>query len=109
MKMLWTDEQRDAENARIKALTLSTGKPHLFLWTTPMGPDYSDPEPAEWMYAGPTGAHYTAICEWMDRMDERRQPPARCPDGVLPDGPVCPRCGGRRGPSGVGGGTWVHY
>jgi hypothetical protein len=32
-----------------------------------------------------------------------------CPDGLLPDGEVCPRCGGRRGPSGIGGGTWVHY
>lgn len=34
---------------------------------------------------------------------------ARCPDGLLPDGEICPRCGGRRGPSGVEGGTWVHY
>jgi len=33
----------------------------------------------------------------------------RCPDGLLPDGPVCPRCGGHRGPSGIDGGTWVHY
>lgn len=32
-----------------------------------------------------------------------------CPDGLLPDGPTCPACGGKRGPSGVGGGTWVHY
>ncbi len=32
----------------------------------------------------------------------------RCPDGLLPDGESCPRCGGPRAPSGVGGGTWVH-
>jgi hypothetical protein len=31
-----------------------------------------------------------------------------CPDGVLPDGPMCPLCGGKRGPSGVDGGSWVH-
>lgn len=34
--------------------------------------------------------------------------PERCADGALPDGPVCPRCGAARGPSGVDGGTWVH-
>lgn len=33
----------------------------------------------------------------------------QCPDGLTPDGEICPRCGGRRGPSGVDGGTWVHY
>lgn len=33
----------------------------------------------------------------------------KCPNALTPDGPVCPRCGGRRGPSGVGGGSWVHY
>lgn len=32
-----------------------------------------------------------------------------CPDGLSPDGAVCPRCGKRRGPSGIDGGTWVHY
>lgn len=32
-----------------------------------------------------------------------------CPDGLLPDGAVCPRCGKRRGASGVDRGTWVHY
>lgn len=31
-----------------------------------------------------------------------------CPDALLPDGEVCPRCGGPRAPSGVGGGSWVH-
>lgn len=31
-----------------------------------------------------------------------------CADGQLPDGPVCPKCGGVRAPSGVDGGTWVH-
>lgn len=33
----------------------------------------------------------------------------RCPDALLPDGPTCPRCGGPRGPSGVDGGSWVHF
>lgn len=33
----------------------------------------------------------------------------RCPDALLPDGPTCPRCGGNRAPSGVDGGSWVHY
>ena len=32
----------------------------------------------------------------------------QCENGLLPDGPVCPRCGGPRGPSGVDGGSWVH-
>ena len=32
----------------------------------------------------------------------------RCPDALTPDGPVCPRCGMERGPSGVDGGSWVH-
>lgn len=31
-----------------------------------------------------------------------------CEDGLLPDGPKCPRCGGERAPSGVDGGSWVH-
>jgi len=35
--------------------------------------------------------------------------PAKCPDGLLPDGECCPRCGGRRAPSGIDGGTWVHF
>jgi hypothetical protein len=40
-------------------------------------------------------------------IEKREQ--SKCPDGLLPDGPVCPRCGGNRGPSGVDGGTWIHY
>lgn len=32
-----------------------------------------------------------------------------CPDALLPDGDVCPRCGGPRAPSGVDGGSWVHF
>lgn len=32
-----------------------------------------------------------------------------CENGLLPDGPRCPRCGGPRGVSGVDGGSWVHY
>lgn len=31
-----------------------------------------------------------------------------CPDGLLPDGERCPRCGGPRAASGVDGGSWVH-
>lgn len=38
--------------------------------------------------------------EWEER---------HCPDGLLPDGETCPRCGGNRAPSGVDGGTWVHH
>lgn len=33
---------------------------------------------------------------------------AKCQDALLPDGEVCPRCGGKRAPSGVDGGSWVH-
>lgn len=33
----------------------------------------------------------------------------KCPDGLLPDGETCPRCGGHRAPSGVDGGSWVHF
>lgn len=31
-----------------------------------------------------------------------------CPDGLTPDGDTCPRCDGKRAPSGIDGGTWVH-
>lgn len=34
---------------------------------------------------------------------------AECPDDLTPGGPTCPRCGGPRAPSGVGGGSWVHF
>jgi hypothetical protein len=33
----------------------------------------------------------------------------KCPNGLLPDGPICPECGESRAASGVDGGTWVHY
>lgn len=36
------------------------------------------------------------------------EPVKPCPDGLLPDGEKCPRCGGSRAPSGVNRGTWVH-
>lgn len=54
------------------------------------------------------------LCEIMRRRFTPAEPvqaPASeaCPDGLLPDGPKCPRCGGNRAPSGVGGGTWVHF
>lgn len=39
---------------------------------------------------------------------ERDREDAPCPDGLLPDGEICPRCGGKRGPSGIDGGSWVH-
>lgn len=32
-----------------------------------------------------------------------------CVNGLLPDGPICPRCGGPRAPSGAMGGMWVHF
>ena len=35
-------------------------------------------------------------------------PETKCEDGLISDGDICPRCGGPRAPSGVGGGTWVH-
>jgi hypothetical protein len=35
--------------------------------------------------------------------------PVRCPDGLSPEGETCPRCGGHRAPSGIDGGTWVHF
>lgn len=31
-----------------------------------------------------------------------------CPDALLPDGEHCPRCGCKRAPSGIDGGSWVH-
>ena len=33
----------------------------------------------------------------------------KCPDAQLPDGEACPRCGGKRAPSGVDRGSWVHF
>lgn len=39
----------------------------------------------------------------------QEEQPKGCPDALLPYGPVCPRCGGPRAPSGVGGGSWVHF
>jgi len=33
----------------------------------------------------------------------------KCPEGLLPDGEICPRCGRSRAPSGIDGGTWVHF
>lgn len=41
--------------------------------------------------------------------DEAGESKPKCPDGLLPDGDKCPRCGGQRAPSGSGGGTWVHW
>jgi hypothetical protein len=32
-----------------------------------------------------------------------------CEDALTPDGDSCPRCGGPRAPSGVDGGSWVHF
>lgn len=33
---------------------------------------------------------------------------SKCLDNQQPDGPVCPKCGGSRAPSGADGGSWVH-
>lgn len=38
-----------------------------------------------------------------------RTPDEECPDNLLPDGETCPRCGGPRAPSGIDGGSWVHF
>ena len=48
------------------------------------------------------------ICD-KELADSAEPAPEKCPDALLPDGPTCPRCGGRRGPSGIDGGSWVHY
>lgn len=50
------------------------------------------------------------ICNIIDAILEEpeRSKIKHCPNGLLPDGPICPGCGHRREPSGVGGGTWVH-
>lgn len=71
---------------------------------------------------------HTCFNEWADREllagllqsikricdDERRSSSAqpsepKCPDGLLPDGATCPRCGNPRAASGIDGGTWVHF
>lgn len=41
----------------------------------------------------------------IDREDET----VECPNNLLPEGEICPRCGGPRAPSGVDGGSWVHF
>lgn len=40
---------------------------------------------------------------------ENRGRSLSCKNGLLPDGPICPKCGKQRAPSGVDGGSWVHY
>jgi hypothetical protein len=45
---------------------------------------------------------------YIKRAKGRAEQP-RCADAQLPDGPVCPACGGPRAPSGVDGGSWVHF
>jgi hypothetical protein len=40
---------------------------------------------------------------------DTNQEGAACPDALLPDGPVCPRCGKPRAASGINGGSWVHF
>jgi len=46
--------------------------------------------------------------KWLELSSSLTLPTTKCEDGLTPDGPVCPRCGGPRGPSGVDGGSWVH-
>lgn len=43
-----------------------------------------------------------------DKVPPVAQSPTACPDALLPDGEICPRCGKLRAPSGVDGGSWVH-
>ncbi len=50
-----------------------------------------------------------AFWKSVEVVDEGIDATEKCPNALLPDGPVCPRCGGRRGPSGVDGGSWVHF
>lgn len=42
-------------------------------------------------------------------MEKKKAQSEECPNNLLPDGPVCPRCGKKRAPSGVDGGSWVHF
>jgi len=53
---------------------------------------------------------HDAIAQALDAAAGATSPfvPILCPDGALPDGETCPRCGERRCPSGVDGGSWVH-
>ncbi len=53
----------------------------------------------------PRAMYCSAAC----RQKAKRKIKVECPNALLPDGPICPRCGERRGPSGVDGGSWVHY
>lgn len=50
-----------------------------------------------------------ADCETCDSVALPAQVQSPCPNGLLPDGEICPRCGGPRAPSGVDGGSWVHF
>lgn len=59
--------------------------------------------------SGDEGARNGASWNQRAALAQAERPSGKCPDGLLPDGPTCPRCGGKRGPSGVDGGTWVHY
>lgn len=59
-----------------------------------------------WLNAKPTLPGNRLV---MESGAMRREQLEQCPDGLLPDGDKCPRCGGSRAPSGVGGGTWVHF
>lgn len=47
--------------------------------------------------------------EAYEELEKALKGEGECPNGLLPDGPTCPRCGGKRAPSGVDGGSWVHF
>lgn len=53
------------------------------------------------------GTRFITVSDGASGQQSSRQT-QKCPDGLTPDGPACPRCGGPRGPSGVDGGSWVH-
>ena len=72
----------------------------------------------EWECSG-CGAHWTGDGRCPNRCRAERvllgpcaapmETAGACPDGLTPDGEVCPRCVGPRAPSGIDGGTWVHF
>lgn len=80
------------------------------------GKGMPDAEEMQWAWQGWQAARAAPAqpcpfgCTTQEEHDAHYAPaqPA-CPDALLPDGPVCPRCGKRRGPSGIDGGSWVHY
>lgn len=65
-------------------------------------------------FSEPEGHPYSLVCSSCCLFFGPTSPKSysssdECPNALLPDGPICPRCRGRRGESGIDGGSWVHY